>query len=896
MKKILFIVLLSVATVSRLAAQCNTVNCSGTTASGTNASAIGTNTTASGHSAFASGNLTQATGNFSSAIGANVTATADLSIVIGRFLQAGGGQSIVIGSGKNNTTRLINGFSNTLMIGFSSDKPTFFVSETPYGFQTGKIGIGNVTSPLAKIHLLSDVNEAAILRLEHQTSGTGQYAQMLLGTHSIRAGNNENMVFTTPDPNKNFLFVNGKVGIGNSFNPSAALHVRAQAEEDARLLLEATGERSRAILNFSGGDGYIGTTSEGKSINFTIGETIRMTVQRMNGFVGIGTTTPNANLHVVGNVNVAGNILINNNSTITSDRLGRFANGSAGAPAYSFSENTTTGMYKPSNNILAFSTNGSEKIRISTNGNVGVGMINPASKLQVNGNAAIGYVSATSAPSNGLVVSGNVGIGTSNPTAKLEVTGQIKITGGNPGVSKVLTSDASGLASWETLSAVNITSGTLPVARGGTGLSSVNSGRILFGGSDALSTSDNLYWDNSSERLGIGTTTPGAALHIRREGINTKYGYVNRIELAGNVDSIHLTKAFDIKVVNSGSNTTIDDIFVIWGSGNITTKGNSFHFNNDGNSDVTSTIRTDAGPLRFQTGSSNTRVTITEEGNVGIGTSNPQRKLEVAGDIEFTGDLYKNGQIFSGSKWTVSGNNVYRNVGNVGIGTDDPKAKLQVQCFKAGSYSSNHNDYLVAYTGFGIGWDGNQWRTPGDGANNAAGMIASSIGSGKMYFYTFPRTGTGDQAINDSELNNYRRLTITNNGYVGIGTTSPEALLHVNGSVKINSNLNATQVNVNGTIYAKQIRVRQNVPNSDHVFKKDYYLMPLRDVEQFIRKYGHLPEVPSAVEFQEDGYLVGDMDDLLLRKIEELTLHIIELNKQFEALELEFSKLKNKDN
>jgi len=67
-------------------------------------------------------------------------------------------------------------------------------------------------------------------------------------------------------------------------------------------------------------------------------------------------------------------------------------------------------------------------------------------------------------------------------------------------------------------------------------------------------------------------------------------------------------------------------------------------------------------------------------------------------------------------------------------------------------------------------------------------------------------------------------------------------------------------------------------------------------VESYIKRNKHLPEVPSAKEFERDGMAVGEMNKLLLKKIEELTLHVIEMNKRVEKLETENQKLKNYGN
>lgn len=89
---------------------------------------------------------------------------------------------------------------------------------------------------------------------------------------------------------------------------------------------------------------------------------------------------------------------------------------------------------------------------------------------------------------------------------------------------------------------------------------------------------------------------------------------------------------------------------------------------------------------------------------------------------------------------------------------------------------------------------------------------------------------------------------------------------------------------VNGGILCEEIKVIQDVPQSDYVFEPDYNLMSLDSLKAYVTANKHLPEVPSAADFKQKGYKVGEMDDLLLRKVEELTLYIIELQKQVDAL------------
>jgi hypothetical protein len=78
----------------------------------------------------------------------------------------------------------------------------------------------------------------------------------------------------------------------------------------------------------------------------------------------------------------------------------------------------------------------------------------------------------------------------------------------------------------------------------------------------------------------------------------------------------------------------------------------------------------------------------------------------------------------------------------------------------------------------------------------------------------------------------------------------------------------------------------------DYVFHTDYLLRPLPEVEQFIRQNNHLPEVPSEKEVTENGLDLGENQSVLLKKIEELTLYLIEQNKKLEQLQKEMESLK----
>lgn len=91
------------------------------------------------------------------------------------------------------------------------------------------------------------------------------------------------------------------------------------------------------------------------------------------------------------------------------------------------------------------------------------------------------------------------------------------------------------------------------------------------------------------------------------------------------------------------------------------------------------------------------------------------------------------------------------------------------------------------------------------------------------------------------------------------------------------------EIGNDGVVRARELKVKLgNWP--DYVFGNDYTLMPLNEVEEFISVNGHLPNIPKAAEVEDEGLNIGEMNRLLMEKIEELTLYIIDLQKQVDTL------------
>ncbi|SFC82825.1 hypothetical protein SAMN05421747_13215 [Parapedobacter composti] len=136
----------------------------------------------------------------------------------------------------------------------------------------------------------------------------------------------------------------------------------------------------------------------------------------------------------------------------------------------------------------------------------------------------------------------------------------------------------------------------------------------------------------------------------------------------------------------------------------------------------------------------------------------------------------------------------------------------------------------------------------------------------------FYRTGRPD----DSTWGIWQRMVIENgSGNVGIGTDNPQAKLAVNGN-----------------ILAKEVKVKTDISVPDYVFEPDYELPSLAEIEAYVKQHKHLPEVPSAADIQRDGLDLAAMNLLLLKKVEELTLHAIRQQQEIKELKKDLASIK----
>jgi hypothetical protein len=443
------------------------------------------------------------------------------------------------------------------------------------------------------------------------------------------------------------------------------------------------------------------------------------------GNVGIGTTNPTQ-----GKLQVNGTVATLDASA---SYLGQFY---AGAGV------TSVDAYSASGQALVFRTtpNGggaTERMRIDTNGNVGIGTTTPQSRLEVTepgtgsgnggltlstanvtGNAGLKFATAgsnrfsiTTIGSGGseslrfrdennnaermrISSNGNVGIGTTTPLSKLHVESaadtsiQVRSTGANDQTIQFSRSDSA--SNW--FMGRDNTDSTFRIQYNTTNT-----------GVQTLSNAAYLTIDDGTGNVGIGTTTPGARLEI-----------------------------YD----TTGNALTLD------GSGNVTQRiktngteyGALYHLAAD--NDLNLRASHASGSLKFLSGGSNTRMTIASDGNVGIGTSSPIAKL----------DVYGNFSVGTSSTPTLFANTA---TGRVGVGTDAPSTALTLK------QSANSSQLRLLQ---------NNTDTAG------YSLFASNTG-----YLSFSRYSSSVDVATPT-------LTMDSSGNVGVGTTTPGTKLHVVGN------------------------------------------------------------------------------------------------------------------
>ncbi len=196
---------------------------------------------------------------------------------------------------------------------------------------------------------------------------------------------------------------------------------------------------------------------------------------------------------------------------------------------------------------------------------------------------------------------------------------------------------------------------------------------------------------------------------------------------------------------------------------------------------------------------------------------------------------------------------------NVGIGTDSPQHRLDVD----GDANITDNLHIGSGT-----------------VDNSYKLHVSSGNSGGIRIEGNTNTGVTRNALAYSDNGTLRYQLYST------GTIETKLSEDAWGALYIKNYLgdDIFRVNERGGVTCSKVTVHM-VPFPDYVFEKDYKLMPLKELEQYIQRNKHLPNMPSSTEVAKNGADLGEINRVLVEKVEELTLYILDLEKRMNTLE-----------
>lgn len=302
-------------------------------------------------------------------------------------------------------------------------------------------------------------------------------------------------------------------------------------------------------------------------------------------------------------------------------------------------------------------------------------------------------------------------------------------------------------------------------------------------------------------------------------------------------------------------------------------------------------------------------------GNVGIGNTNPTEKLRVNGNVKVDStmivakdatfessarvdeDLRVNGQLYvpnmeegvqiEDEKWVIISSEGQQKGVNKSIVM---QAMYADECFltdpsgNGGTVQSLPTWKSSIAAGGQVGYLTTGASCPAFvGVGTNAPLYHLDV-RGKGYFLSGIKLGANYQQPDNAYIQ----------GYSTYNAGSPQQIPWIRFMVNEGGTSNAAfVVNQDGGVYCNslKIRLRNEIPVPDYVFKPTYDLMPLSEVKKYVQTFSHLPNVPSEDELRTNGLSIEEMQLTLLEKVEELTLYMIQLSEENEQLRQELNTL-----
>ena len=645
--------------------------------------------------------------------------------------------TLIVGRGGIGTTTLIAG---RILIG----------NGTGTLVQSANLTWNSTSNTLSSTNFIGSGAGLTALNATNISSGTltvacGGIGAATLTSGQLLIGNGTGALIQSA--NLSWNNVSTRLGIGKT-NPDTTLDVNG--------IIKSTG------ILCSSGALIIDTNN---NINIGSGN---LYIKASNNFIGVGTTLPNNKLHITGNAQIDGDLIVSG-TTIS----------------------TVTDVTNTERLIITNSGTGPAFI---------VNQTGPQPIIEIQDDGEICF---------NILDGGDVGIGTSTKNVNVDISGNLKLSG-------IITGTGSGLSS---LNASNISSGTLPVSRGGIGTTTLLSRSILVGnGTGVLLQPTDLVWNNTSTRLGVGKTNPTSTLDVN--GIITGIGSGLTSLNASNINSGTLSVGYggigttslltSSILIGNGTNALIQPSNLIW--------NNELSYLGIGKTNPSSTLdvngtisgigsgltslnasNIDSGTLSVNYGGIGTTSLLTSSvliGNgtnaliqpenliwdtassfLGVGKTNPERTLDVNGIIQSSGILCSNGALMIDTNNNVNigyGNIFFDAINNnIGIGTTEPSNKLHVL-----------GDTRI---------QGNLT------VNGTTTVVNTDVSTSEQVLITNDGTGpaliinqTGSQPIIEVQDDGEICFKILDGGHVIIGTITKDVNVDISGNLKLSGIITGT--------------------------------------------------------------------------------------------------------
>lgn len=343
--------------------------------------------------------------------------------------------------------------------------------------------------------------------------------------------------------------------------------------------------------------------------------------------------------------------------------------------------------------------------------------------------------------------------------------------------------------------------------------------------------SQNTFPTGAGTNVGIGTTTPSTRLQITSATAGTSGVRLTNLTSSSATTPSILGKAL---TVDASGNMVL--VPVVNSTSSLTT-----FYTGDGSLSGNRTVSMGGRSITFNPSTANSQFYINgSTGNVGVGTVTPTAKLEVKGGLP-------NGTVFATLDEKFDKSIVF-NAGSL-AGASTKYRSIRFFDFP----QSNYDPKPMVWFGIEDRNDFGRYR-----------LVAETDGHTQMV--VLDKTQTEVMKVLDDGNNKTTFTLPKSDSYLGIGTSN-----FVDGA-------DTYRLAVKGAIRADRVKVYTTW--ADYVFEENYNLPTLEEVEKHIKEKGHLKDIPSAATVEQNGIELGEMNKLLLQKIEELTLYVIQLNKE----------------